>query len=446
MKLILGAINGNYLRDITLENPKKVEEVVAAVAYATDSSLLFEWCESNKIPLTFYGRLDEDVAVSRPVMRWFLDRRSPNYVCRLVQHHHAKVIWWRGLGIYIGSANLTGKAWSENVEAGCYFEEEEISDLMAAEINDMFRKLDENSAPLTEELFAVMRHRDHLKEKVKVSAGTFWDEPSIVKWPGLITTTREASPDARKAAFLKEWHSTLQQIRDIGFIISQPENRPSWVPSDTPTGAQADQFLHAHYYQRTFSDGRADYLKHYEKNKSSKDVALKDTIRWWSSLSTAPNSEDAMLTIHSPFLKQSLSADALETMTLGDFEKVCNHVHSIRDYSRRVNNASVNLFEKRRYSIEEKVAALSSRIWNARSGNGSRVTQQLLYVLYGGTSDELPSRLWNAISDPKWKIEGLGISALGELVGWALPEKFPPRNGRTSKALKSLGYEVTIHV
>ena len=46
----------------------------------------------------------------------------------------------------------------------------------------------------------------------------------------------------------------------------------------------------------------------------------------------------------------------------------------------------------------------------------------------------------------KWKIDGLGISALGELVGWALRDRFPPRNGRTSKALKSLGYNVTIHV
>ncbi len=32
------------------------------------------------------------------------------------------------------------------------------------------------------------------------------------------------------------------------------------------------------------------------------------------------------------------------------------------------------------------------------------------------------------------------------MVGWALPDHFPPRNGRTSKALKALGDDVTIHV
>ncbi len=66
--------------------------------------------------------------------------------------------------------------------------------------------------------------------------------------------------------------------------------------------------------------------------------------------------------------------------------------------------------------------------------------------LYGGPEAQLPERLWAAFHDPKWKIEGLGVSALGELVGWALPDRFPPRNRRTSKSLQSLGYEVTVHV
>ncbi|RWN98163.1 MAG: phospholipase, partial [Mesorhizobium sp.] len=59
---------------------------------------------------------------------------------------------------------------------------------------------------------------------------------------------------------------------------------------------------------------------------------------------------------------------------------------------------------------------------------------------------ELPSRMWDALHDPKLRIENFGISAMGELVGWALPNQFPPRNGRTSKALRSLGHDVTVHV
>ena len=98
------------------------------------------------------------------------------------------------------------------------------------------------------------------------------------------------------------------------------------------------------------------------------------------------------------------------------------------------------------YTIPEKVTALSERIWSDRASSGARVNKLIKHLLYGGAGEQLPERLWQAVTGPKWKLDGLGISALGELVGWALQDHFPPRNGRTSKALKSLGYDVTIHV
>jgi hypothetical protein len=61
-------------------------------------------------------------------------------------------------------------------------------------------------------------------------------------------------------------------------------------------------------------------------------------------------------------------------------------------------------------------------------------------------TEQLPERLWQAVTDPKWKIDGLRISALGELVGWALPDRFPPRNGRTSKSLRSLGWTAAVRL
>lgn len=134
-------------------------------------------------------------------------------------------------------------------------------------------------------------------------------------------------------------------------------------------------------------------------------------------------------------------------MTEGAFRDICMGVHAIKDYARRVPNKAVALPDNgARYTIPEKVAALSKRIWNDRSAGGARVNELLRHVLYGGSGEQLPERLWQAVTDPKWKIDGLGISALGELVGWALPDRFPPRNGRTSKALRSLGYDVTVHV
>ena len=90
--------------------------------------------------------------------------------------------------------------------------------------------------------------------------------------------------------------------------------------------------------------------------------------------------------------------------------------------------------------------ALARHIFRAPKRGGVSVIETLQFVLYGGRSDDIPQRLWEAITDRKRKVDLLGVSAMGEIVGWALPDLFPPRNGRTSKALRSLGYDVTVHV
>jgi hypothetical protein len=91
MELILGAVNGNYLRNITLNAAEETEEVLAAVAYATDNSLLFDWCIKHDIPLKFYGRLDAQVAVNTNVLSKFLNRKSAKYNCKLVENTTQKL-------------------------------------------------------------------------------------------------------------------------------------------------------------------------------------------------------------------------------------------------------------------------------------------------------------------------------------------------------------------
>lgn len=447
MQLMMGGINGNYLTNIILGALGETQEVLAAVAYATEMNLLFDWCWQNNITLKFYGRLDEGVAVRPNILSKFLNRRSSRFQCRLVQHHHAKIIWWRGYGLYIGSANLTASAWYKNVEAGCFFPEAEITDQMAADILELFRTVHQNSTPLTEEMLLIMQGRAKRVSEASPSSEEFWDSPSFNKWPGLVQTAPKQAADQRRAAFLEEWHSTLQQLRDIGHLVSKPENRPSWVDPEAPSGVQADQFLHAHYYQRTFDGTRALYAEYFEENKGNPDAALREAIKWWRDLPEAPWGEDDMMNITAPLLQNRLSADSISEMDYDAFREVCMSVHSIKDYARRVANKSVGLLEDgTSYTIPEKVNALSQRIWKDKSAGGNSVKMLLEFVLYDGSEAQLPERLWKAVHDPQWKIEGLGVSAIGELVGWALPNRFPPRNGRTSKSLKSLGYDVTVHV
>lgn len=446
MQLILGSINGNYLRNITERAAKDTDEVLAAVAYATDSDLLFDWCWDHKIPLKFYGRLDENIAVSVPILEKFLSRRSANFECWLVQHHHAKVIWFRGVGVYIGSANLTSKGWYNNIEAGCFFSDQEIDDVMANELIYMFDIIRSKSTPLTEEVVVEMESRSRDLNFGRVDSGAFLKSPSFVTWSGLVYTGQKSATSRQRDNFLKEWHATLQYIRDIGIRVSAPENRPFWIGESVPTGAQADQFLHAYYYHKTFDGRKAMYQKFFDENKNRKDEALEEALDWWRQ-SPELSAEQEQLNTTAPFLCSALEEKKIIEMTYEQFREICMNVHAIKDYARRVPNRLVNLPDNgTQYAISQKVEALSRRIWNDTTDSGTKVTGVFRHILYGGEDRHLPERLWEAVMDRKWKIDGLGVSALGEIVGWGLPDRFPPRNGRTSKALRSLGYDVTVHV
>ncbi|WP_202299100.1 phospholipase D family protein [Mesorhizobium sp. 131-2-1] len=450
MELLLNGINGTYLRSVLLNAEKKTHRVDAAVAYATENELLFDWCWDQKLPLRFWGRFDESVPVAIPVLKKFLEKRSGRYVCKLVRAFHPKVIWWRGHGAYIGSANLTQSAWWNNVEAGVFLSEAELvnggHDL---ELDHMFRELEAHAAPLTQELFDLLAARNaeltRRKAASKDADREFLQTELVPHWEGLARISAKSAGDKRRQAFLDEWNSTLQIIRDIAAKISTDGNRPSWIGTTAPLGAQADQFLHAHYYQNTFDGRRADFETHFDRNRHDPDAALDRVVEWWRKWPSTSD-ENTMLNKVAPYLRRAFSAEQLPKLSEDQFAKVLPRVHAVREYARRAPNRFLGLPGGRKYNIGEKVDALARHVYRAPDRGGVPVLETLQHVLYGGSPDEVPQRLWEAISDKKRKVDLLGVSAMGEIVGWAMPNRFPPRNGRTSKALRSLGYDVMVHV
>lgn len=450
MQLVLNGINGSYLRDLVAGAREETERVDAAVAYGTDNSLLFDWCHENGVPLRYWGRFDEGVPVALRVLKQFLQNQSGLFTCKLVRHLHAKVIWWRGYGVYIGSANLTQSAWWNNVEAGVFLTEYEISESgKGEELEEFFRIVDMHSSPLTDEIYRALELRQNQLNqirKIDKNDATKIDENLNVKpWEGLSGFTIATADQRRRAAFLAEWNSTLQLMRGFAATVSS-SYRPKWVSASTSSGAQVDQFLHAHYYDRTFDGNHANYESMYEQNRNSTNKAVTEAMEWWRNLEAAPHSEDVALNEAAPFLHHTLSRGVLRKMDEPTLTTVLQRIHAAYDYARRVPNAQVGLTGDRRYSNEEKIEALAKTIWKSRSATGRTIIDTVEFVLYGGPADELPIRLWEATNSPEYRLPNVGISTLGEMVGWALPDRFPPRNGRTSKALRSLGFDVAVHV
>lgn len=146
-----------------------------------------------------------------------------------------------------------------------------------------------------------------------------------------------------------------------------------------------------------------------------------------------------------PSTKALLAKDKILSLSVGEFTRVVYQVHAMREHATRLDNDVVNLPTAATYSREEKMDAFARWLYTEKSSAKKTVLETIYFVLYGGGIASLPERIWEATSNPEWKISHLGLSSLGEMVGWALPEQFPPRNSRTSKALRALGNNVDVY-
>ena len=448
MELIAGALNKRFLETLVHKHVDDCAEVIAVVPYC-DSLQLFHICQKADRPINFYCRLDHTVPVKSEVLKWFLEQANLNCRCYVLRGVlHAKIIWFRGVGAYIGSANLTTNGWVSNIEAGVFLTEEEmISDGVLDEVKDFVETVHEKSVDLTAEIFNLVTQLENKRR------GFSGNENEISNWfntncgvpeIGILVTGRNRNEkvELQKNEFLKEWNHTLELMK----VISKTLNnyRPDWVHDSVANGVHLDQFLHAYYYLIVREGNSQPYEKHHELNKNNPNAALESVMKWWKNDDYPHANESEFMHRWAPRNSELLKEDKILTLTEVEFVELCSHVHAIGAYGVRQKNELLGLSSGAHEHLV-RVEAFGRWLYQQKSKENKTVLETINYVLYGSSPKELPLRLWNALSETKWKINGLGVSSLGELVGWAMPDAFPPRNSRTSKALKALGNKVKVH-
>jgi hypothetical protein len=426
--------------------------VVAAIAYATDNSTLLDSCFKAQKPLKLYARYDLTGPISDTVLNWFLSKGSATaatYEMRVTcDFFHPKIICWKGVGAYIGSANLTRAAWGGNIEAGTYFTEDELAESgISDDLERLFDVIHEKSRPLTREIADQMiEMRSRFAEIEFEHERQFRDKRLVLPQPNMLSEDRSRGIEKRREVFQTEWMETLQYLRDIGENLQRPETRPVWLPENVPAGVLADQFLHAVYYEQVREGSSFPYREWHTRNHDRRNAAVADAVRWWADQPGAKNHEDRHIKEWAPFVRERLAREKLLSLTEDDFVEVCKRVHAMSEHATRVSHEVFGLEHAMpSMSRAERTAFFARWLYKQRTQDGYTPLEVIHFVLYDGPTNETHIRLFNACYTPEWKIPHMGVSALGEMVGWAMPEVFPPRNGRTSKALTALGYDVRIH-
>ena len=448
MKFIANRLNNTHLRDILPSEDHEVDCVLAAIAYGSDSNNedddLIGNCLKYKLRLDIWMRYDHTVPVAVPMLERLLRHHKDNIFCKLIPDFlHSKVIWWRGYGAYIGSANHTDRAWLTNIEAGLFLTEEDLeTNGMTSELEGFFDSLSnlDKAFSLTHEIVEEMRALDKLRKDV---SGKGRDQRSIPGWEGPSFIAKQKAVDKQKENFQQEWHATLTELRTLA---SQLENhRPVWVERTVPSGWQVDQFLHAYYYNKVREGNKKPYEEFYQQHKQNPKAATKEAMGWWKGLLEAPTNEQDTLYEFAPYIREHLSEDKLLTLSNEEFEKVLYYTHATCDHIIKLSTRMLGRPDVRSMTLEERLPLFSEWLLSQRNEKGWDVKKLLHFVLYEGRDGDLWERLYKAGRTSEYGISHYGLNSIAELVGWARPEVAPPRNGRTSKALRALGYDVRIY-
>ncbi|MGP9766285.1 phospholipase D-like domain-containing protein [Halomonas sp. AOP13-D3-9] len=441
-------LNGNYLRDVLPPKDSNVESVKAAIAYGSDASTLLQNCLDNELRLDIWMRYDHTVPVSPNLLRILLANIGNNIFCNLVPDIlHSKVIWWKGYGAYIGSANLTDRAWVTNIEFGVFLSEDDLSvDDSLAQLESFFENLAsyEEVFPLSEEIIIEQKKLYKLrKNKLKDLDEASLKERKHKVWEGPAThITPEKAYDAHRTRFIREWGDGLSYLRNIA--KQAPQYRPAWLNEDVPAEWQADQFLHAYYHNEVRDGAKHPYEDFYSYNKADPAKALQAGIQWWSMLPEPPSYEDDNCHRRAPIIYKLLAKEEIGQLNVEGFAEVCKANHSTADHVKRMRLAVLGI-DDAHTSLDERVEVFAEWLWAKKNQSGQTIKELLVYVMDSGKPEDIVDRLFEAAYNERRKFPHFGINQISEMTGWARPELCPPRNGRTSKGLRALGYDVKIH-
>lgn len=452
MDFIGKPLSGGMLQHAHVNAIDECTEVRVAIPYAqhgVNDILVFDDCVRRNKKLTFYGRVDGSCPIDLKILEWFIKRQSLNAVCRLVPHWlHAKVIWWVGQGAYIGSANLTDRAWFKNFEAGIYLTEEELEQFdMTLELEAFFNGLEDNSFPLDDKEYerqvAQEKRREELLKKLRALDRSYEDDHWKLKnRTSPISVDARSSDERRIAAFRSEWIESLQLIRNVGARVSLLENRPDWIDATVPQGVQGDQFLHAYYYQVVRPHTEKDaYLREFAKHKKNPEAALQVALAWWKRGDYKHAHEEDTIYQSAKLMAELFAKGRISSLTSDEWVQALTHIYAFGDHASKVENDYLGLGVDPGSGV--KGIALAKMLDRQKSKSGRFSAREVFDFVIWGPGD-VADRIWKASHHPDYKLKHIGTNIYGEVVGWARPNEYPPRNSRTSKALRALGNNIQV--
>lgn len=439
--------------------PKQnVKKVYAAIAFTQDD-LLVKTCIENKIQLEWWGLFDSGNSTNYDIVKQAITSDIVKFY-PFASLFHPKVIYFEGYGIYIGSANMTKNAMYNNVEAGVFIDQEDLTAQDLEEIAAFFSYLRNQSVQATYddieqiEKFLesstldredVDKINSNIDENFKECLGhLFLLKPGVTDYG----SDKEKTESKRKLIFMQEWRETQNFLHNVKDVMIDKCTQPVWIDKNAHPTIITDQLLHAYYYSFVLR-GKGEHKsiervrEFYNLNKSNPGKGILNAIEWWENLGEAPSDEDVHINLWGVENEKILRKLKTEDLNYDEFLKVMRQNHAARNHARQIKNKFFNLPDDFHTDIEGRIEIFSEWLFKQKSKTGKSINEVMKYILF---SEEpmLEERIYNALNTDEYHIERFGKSIIGELVGWGRPDITHLRNNRVNKGLRCLGYDVRL--
>lgn len=334
--------------------------------------------------LRFYGRYDTSLPVALPVVEWFLDNNWRKTVTGSLvpDFYHPKVIWWKGRGAYIGSANLSHRAWHQNIEIGTFIDEVDLqASGMLEDLELIFNEIAARAYPIDSDLRNKMKALAGAIKKNRDAQSEFENEFEKHRWKPKgkpFESGKNSDQDKRLISLQRKRASAIVCMRRLGTLLEA--NRPFWMPASTPLVLQVDQFLYAYGEQFPPNKRRAP-TEVMAANGIRHEAALAEAVAWWVAGNYRYQKLQRQVDQIYQLVSTTFARHRVANLTKAEFIAAFTEIHAVGERARNRSNEDLG-FKGLKPKQPERLTRHAELIWNTRSEGGKSVLQLLEFVLW----------------------------------------------------------------
>ena len=407
-------LKGDFIRNSLEHYSSKPRNVLIAVAFFTDADSVLmmanNGCQVKLVVRLGYPTAPEALAkvIDHPQI-------SVRYVTD--QHFHPKLYWFSNGAAIVGSANLTYNALSRNQEIAV---EIQTDDPRYDELGSLFADYWVQSEVLNHDIIEKYRKilERHKKGRADLEKDMKNEFPEVLIANIAIEKERKSKADIFLDDYRKSYQDFLMAFRELAEVYQSMGQRKE-KESAIPLRLEIDSFVSFIREEKAGGDNWKDPIASDIPDRKKKILSfakewLETDWDWFS---------NQIVPTRYPLLKKTFqSEESIRSSTNDELYEGLSMCHAFKDS---------------RHYIGKHDEAKRQFFANNERRN---LDKTLIYLVHGKQDAEV--RMCRCIFDDEYRLWRFGRSCVQELVGWISRENLPICNGRTTKVLHFLGYNI----